>query len=107
MQEPLRTIRQNSKKRLRVGGASIRSSTVLRVQMDAWSTNDEMSGEQQMRTAPPPVRPALVVLFRLGRYALSYDWSQGVEHAKPQATNNIYVHAVADDEIKPRPKDKK
>ncbi|CBJ31271.1 conserved unknown protein [Ectocarpus siliculosus] len=40
-------------------------------------------------------------------YAMSYDWSQGVEHANPQATNNIFVHAVADDEIKPRPKDKK
>ncbi|CAN0441178.1 unnamed protein product [Ectocarpus sp. 12 AP-2014] len=40
-------------------------------------------------------------------YAMSYDWSQGIEHANPQATNNIFVHAVADDEIKPRPKDKK
>lgn len=40
------------------------------------------------------------------RYASSYDWSQGVEHANPQATN-IMVHTVADDEIKPRPKDKK
>ena len=41
------------------------------------------------------------------RYAMSYDWSQGVEHANPQGTNNIYVHTVADEEIKPRPKDKK
>ncbi|CAM9781315.1 unnamed protein product [Scytosiphon promiscuus] len=40
-------------------------------------------------------------------YALSYDWSQGVEHANPQGTNNIMVHTVADEEIKPRPKDKK
>lgn len=40
-------------------------------------------------------------------YAMSYDWSQGVEHANPQATNNIFVHTVLDDEIKPRQKDKK
>lgn len=38
---------------------------------------------------------------------MSYDWSQGVEHANPQGTNNIYVHTVAEEEIKPRPKDKK
>lgn len=41
------------------------------------------------------------------RYAASYDWSQGVEHASPQGTHNIYVHSVTDEEIKPRPKDKK
>lgn len=43
----------------------------------------------------------------LGRYAVSYDWSQGVEHANPQGTNNIMIHVVQDEEIKPRPKDKK
>lgn len=47
------------------------------------------------------------VLFSAARYAMSYDWSQGVGHANPQATNNIFVHTVLDDEIKPRPKDKK
>lgn len=41
------------------------------------------------------------------RYTMSYDWSQGIEHANPQGTNNIYVHPVTDEEIKPRPKDKK
>lgn len=40
-------------------------------------------------------------------YAISYDWSQGVEHASPQGTHSIYLHSVSDDEIKPRPKDKK
>lgn len=38
---------------------------------------------------------------------MSYDWSQGVEHANPQGANNIFVHTVLDEEIKPRPKDKK
>ncbi|CAN0001529.1 unnamed protein product, partial [Discosporangium mesarthrocarpum] len=43
----------------------------------------------------------------LSRYAASYDWSQGVEHANPSATNTVYIHPVTDEEVKPRPKDGK
>ncbi|KAI8638667.1 WD40-repeat-containing domain protein [Parasitella parasitica] len=35
-------------------------------------------------------------------YAVSYDWSKGYKNALPSNVNKIYLHAVRDDEIKPR-----
>ncbi|KAI8968025.1 WD40-repeat-containing domain protein [Mycotypha africana] len=35
-------------------------------------------------------------------YAISYDWSKGYKQALPSNTNKIYLHAVKDEEIKPR-----
>ncbi|KAI7898471.1 WD40-repeat-containing domain protein [Cokeromyces recurvatus] len=35
-------------------------------------------------------------------YAVSYDWSKGYKQALPSNTNKIYLHAVRDEEIKPR-----
>ena len=35
-------------------------------------------------------------------YALSYDWSKGVEHNNPQVGNNIVYHPVVDSEIAPK-----
>ncbi|KAG1177201.1 hypothetical protein G6F70_002846 [Rhizopus microsporus] len=35
-------------------------------------------------------------------YAVSYDWSKGYKQALPTLTPKIYLHAVRDEEIKPR-----
>ncbi|KAI8888432.1 WD40 repeat-like protein [Backusella circina FSU 941] len=35
-------------------------------------------------------------------YAVSYDWSKGYKHAPSLNQTKIYLHAVKDDEIKPR-----
>jgi mRNA export factor len=40
-------------------------------------------------------------------YAASYDWSQGSDHAVLASSNNIYIHNVTEDEVKPRDKGKK
>lgn len=37
-------------------------------------------------------------------YAVSYDWSRGVEHNNPAAGNNVYIHHTKPDEIQPKPK---
>ncbi|KAI9319861.1 WD40-repeat-containing domain protein [Dichotomocladium elegans] len=35
-------------------------------------------------------------------YALSYDWTKGYKFATPNGPHKIYLHAVNDDEIRPR-----
>jgi len=41
-------------------------------------------------------------------YATSYDWSKGAEHHHPSTPNNIFLHTVKEEEIKPRkPKPKR
>lgn len=37
-------------------------------------------------------------------YASSYDWSQGASAYAPGTPNEIFVHLVQDDEIKPKGK---
>lgn len=37
-------------------------------------------------------------------YAVSYDWSKGYSANTPQGENKVMLHAVAQDECKPRPK---
>lgn len=38
-------------------------------------------------------------------YAVGYDWSKGIEYASKMRTVQIWLHAVQDLEIKPRPKE--
>jgi mRNA export factor len=40
-------------------------------------------------------------------YASSYDWSKGYEYYPPNAQNDIYIHYVADEEIRPKSKSSK
>ncbi|KAL7320544.1 RNA export factor gle2 [Mucor circinelloides] len=40
-------------------------------------------------------------------YGVGYDWSKGHKHLPASSTNKIYLHAVKDDEIKPRPAKKR
>ncbi|CDH51264.1 poly rna export protein [Lichtheimia corymbifera JMRC:FSU:9682] len=35
-------------------------------------------------------------------YAISYDWSKGYKFSLPTNTNKIFLHAVRDDDVKPR-----
>lgn len=37
-------------------------------------------------------------------YALSYDWSQGFQKNTQQQQHKVMLHAVNQDEVKPRPK---
>ena len=40
-------------------------------------------------------------------YAVSYDWSKGFQANTPQYPNKVMMHAVVNDECKPRPTTKK
>lgn len=37
-------------------------------------------------------------------YAVSYDWSKGSEHYNKQQSNDVFIHVVKEDEIKPKKK---
>lgn len=39
-------------------------------------------------------------------YTVSYDWSKGHEHYRPDAKNTILLHATKDEDVKPRPSNK-
>ncbi len=63
--------------------------------------------KQRLKSFPTVNVPIAATCFNrngtIFAYAASYDWSKGHEHAQPGQMNKIFLHAVKDEDIKPRP----
>jgi mRNA export factor len=68
----------------------------------------DKDNKQRLKGFPPIARPISCASFNahgnLFAYASSYDWSKGSAYHTPQTPDEIFVHYVVEDEIKPKNK---
>jgi mRNA export factor len=68
----------------------------------------DKDNKQRLKGFPPVARPISCAGFNaqgnMFAYAVSYDWSKGSQYYGPGQPNEIFIHPVPDDEIKPKAK---
>ncbi|KAG1473074.1 hypothetical protein G6F56_001160 [Rhizopus delemar] len=66
----------------------------------------DKDSKQRLKAFPKTTGPITNTAFNhngsIFAYAVGYDWAKGYKHALPTLTPKIYLHAVRDDEVKPR-----